>query len=69
MNICAVALNCREDIIEELEKILDKRDDNVLKPDENILKGIYKISDAEIDASGSITNVMIEKTTLLILDS
>lgn len=69
MNICAVALNCKEDIIEELEKILDKRDDNVLKPDENVLKGIYKISDAEIEASGSITNVMIEKTTLLILDS
>jgi KEOPS complex subunit Cgi121 len=69
INICAVALDCREDVIEELEKILDERDDNVLKPDENILKGIYKISDAEINASGSITHVMIEKTTLLILDS
>jgi KEOPS complex subunit Cgi121 len=69
MNICVVAVDCRGDVIEELEKILEERDDKVLKPDVNILKEIYKISDAEIVASGSITNVMIEKTTLLILDS
>jgi KEOPS complex subunit Cgi121 len=69
MNICAVAIGCKEDIIEELENILDERDDKVLKPDENNLKEIYNVSDEEIDAAGSITNVMIERTTLLILDS
>lgn len=69
MNICAIAVDCRENIIEELEKILDKKDDAVLNPDLNMLKKIYKISDAEINAAGNVTDVMIERTTLLILDS
>ena len=69
MNICAITVDCKENIVEELEILLDKKDDNVLNPDLNMLKKIYKISDAEIDAAGSVTDVMIERTTLLILDS
>ncbi len=69
MNICVVAIDCSIDIIEKLNKILDKRDDEVLNPDLDILKTIYKINDNEISATGNITDLMIEKTTLLILDT
>jgi len=69
MNICAVAVGCDEDIINKLGALLDKRDDNVLDPDENTLKKIYNISNYEIETTGSIENVMIEKTSLLILES
>ncbi|MGZ7069964.1 MAG: KEOPS complex subunit Cgi121, partial [Methanobacterium sp.] len=34
MNICAVAVDCNTDILNELEDILDKRDDEVLNPDQ-----------------------------------
>lgn len=69
MNICAIAVDCSENIMEELETILDKRDDNVLKPDETILKDIYNISNVEIDTANNISNVMIERTSLLILET
>ncbi|MGZ7044671.1 MAG: KEOPS complex subunit Cgi121, partial [Methanobacterium sp.] len=41
MNICAVAVDCNTDILNELEDILDKRDDEVLNPDQKTLKKIY----------------------------
>jgi KEOPS complex subunit Cgi121 len=69
MNICAVAVDCSENIMDELEGILKKRDDSVLKPDEVLLKDIYNISDAEIETANGISNVMIERTTLLILET
>lgn len=69
MNICAVAVDCSENIMDELGTILDKRDDNVLNPDENLLKDIYNISEGEIKTASGISNVMIEKTTLLILEA
>ena len=69
MNICAVAVDCSEDTINKLEVLLDKRDDNVLDPDEKILKKIYKISDEELKTAGNIENVMIERTSLLILEA
>lgn len=69
MNICAVAVDCSENVMDELGTILDKRDDSVLNPDENILKDIYDISEGEIKTAGGISNVMIEKTTLLILET
>ena len=69
MNICAVAVDCSENIMDELGTILDKRDDNILNPDENVLKDIYDISDGEIKTASGISNVMIEKTTLLILEA
>lgn len=69
MDICAVSVNCSEDIMDKLGSILDIRDDEILIPDENVLKDIYNLSDIEIEAAGSITNIMMEKTTLLILES
>jgi len=69
MNICAVAVDCSENIMDELEILLDKRDDSVLNPDEILLKDIYKISEEEIKTVSSISDVMIEKTTLLILET
>ena len=69
MNICAVSVDCSENIMDELGTILNKRDDNVLEPDEKLLKDIYGISDEELKTASSISNMMIEKTTLLILET
>ncbi|MGF7118712.1 KEOPS complex subunit Cgi121 [Methanobacterium oryzae] len=69
MNICAVAVDCREDIIIKLESLLDKRGNNILESNEKILKKIYDISDEELKTSGNIENVMIERTSLLILEA
>lgn len=69
MNLCIVAVDCSEGIMDKVGKILDIKDDEVLIPNENKLKAIYGISDSEINAAGSISKVMIEKTTLLILES
>lgn len=69
MNICAVAVDCREDIINKLESLLDKRENNILESNENTLKEIYDISDEEIKSAGSVENVMIERTSLLILET
>lgn len=68
-NICVVAVDCNEDLADELEKILGKRNDKVLKADKTLLKEIYNISDQEIETSGGITNIMIERTSLLILEN
>jgi KEOPS complex subunit Cgi121 len=69
MNICAVAVDCSENIMDELEDILDKKDDTVLYPDEALLKDIYSISEGEIKTASGISNVMVERTTLLILET
>ena len=69
MNICAVAVGCSENIMEKLGTILDKRDDSALNPDETLLKNIYGLSEGEIKTAGGISNLMIEKTTLLILET
>lgn len=69
MNICTVAVDCNENIMDKLGIILGKRDDSILKPDETLLKEIYNISDREIETACSISSVMIEKTTLLILET
>ncbi len=69
MNICAVAVDCNENILDKLETILDTRDDSVLKPDVTLLKDIYGISDGEIETVKDVSNVMVERTTLLILET
>lgn len=69
MNICAVTVDCSENIMDELGNILDKRDDTALDPDEALLKDIYDISEGEIKTASGISDVMIEKTTLLILET
>jgi KEOPS complex subunit Cgi121 len=65
LGVCAVALNCEKDVFNRLEKILGSKNDDVLHPDENILKEIYRISDEEIEASGSLKKILIERTALL----
>ncbi len=69
MDICVVAVGCNNDLMYKLEVLFDKRDDSVLDPDENALKKIYKISNDEIKTAGSIKNVMVERTTLLIMET
>lgn len=69
MNICAVTVDCSEDIMDELGTILNKRDDSVLDPEESLLRNIYDISEGEIKTANGVSNVMIEKTTLLILET
>jgi len=68
-NICAVLVDCNSSLDNELELLLGKRDDEVLKADENHLKDLYQISDEEIENSGGITGAMIERTSLLVLET
>lgn len=63
--ICAVFVGCEENILNEIQKILGKRDDNILIPDETVLKRLYGISDSEIEIIGSLERVMMERTALL----
>lgn len=68
-NICAVIINCNNSTVKELESILGNRNDDVIISNKTVLKDIYNISDVEIEASGNITRVMIERTSLLILEA
>jgi KEOPS complex subunit Cgi121 len=67
MKICAVAVGCNKIVLAELENIIGKKDNTILKPDYETLKELYKISDLELETLGSISNIMIEKTTSIIL--
>lgn len=69
LDICTVLVDCNDNLIDELEDILDQRDDSVLEPDQEILKKMYHISDLEIETSGSVSRVLMERTALLILES
>ncbi len=42
MNVCAVAVGCETDIMEKLGDILGERDDEVLEPNDDKLRQIYK---------------------------
>lgn len=68
-NICAVIVDCNEYAVNQLELILGKTNDEVLKPDKNRLTNIYQISNEEIEISGNITRVMIERTSILVLET
>jgi len=65
VKVCVVALNCGNDVFNRLEKILGNKYDNIIIQDENMLKQIYNISDEEIEASGSLMRILIERTALL----
>ncbi|KAF5088909.1 Kinase binding protein CGI-121 [anaerobic digester metagenome] len=67
MDICAVAVGCSEDVMPKLELVLGERDHQVFEPDENLLKKIYNINDTEIEAAGTISRVLIERTALLVI--
>jgi len=69
INICVIAVDCNKNIMDRLTDILGKRDDKILEPCEDILKNIYKISDIEVETVGNITNLLIERTALLMVET
>ena len=68
-NVCVVTVDCNNEILKEICSIFKKRNDDILKADENCLKDIYQITDGEIETTGDITRVMIERTTVLVLET
>ena len=62
MNLCAVLVNC-DDYTSELSSAFTP-DESVLAADENELKKIYKISDAELE-NMSIEEIIIDRITKL----
>ena len=62
MNLCAVLVNC-DDYTSELSSVFTP-DESVLAADENELKKIYKISDAELE-NMSIEEIIIDRITKL----
>ena len=67
MDIAVVMIDCPDYFIDEFSKYFT-RDDSVLEADESILKEIYDIPDKEL-SNIYITDVLIDKTTKLIVDS
>lgn len=68
MKICVVSINCSDDTLCKLDKIIGEKDESVLNPDVNVLKKNYEISDMEIEVSGGISYLLMERTSLLTLD-
>ena len=66
MNLCAVLINCSDEIIDKLSSMFT-RDDDVLIADNSILQKIYSISDDELD-NICMEDVIIDKITKLIVD-
>ncbi len=65
MNLCCVLINCDEHV-QELSEIFT-RDDSVLLADEEYLKKIYKISDAEL-VNMSIEEIIVDRISKLAVD-
>jgi KEOPS complex subunit Cgi121 len=69
LNVCAVAVGCAEDVMSDIGNLIGKRDDNVLEADMDKLKSLYSLSDKEINTAGSVSKLLIERTSLLILEN
>lgn len=73
MEICMVLVGCelnKDDInIENQLNNIFERDDDVLEPDETILKETYGLENEETRVLSSLTYTLIERTALLILDA
>ncbi len=69
MKVCAVAVDCEENIMDKLEDILGEREDMVLEADDDKLKELYGISKVEVETTGNISKILMERTSLLIIDS
>ena len=67
MDIAVVMIDCPDYFIDELSEYF-VRDDSVLEADESILKERYDIPDKEL-SNTYIADVLIDKTTKLIVDS
>lgn len=65
MNLCCVLINC-DDHVQDLSEIFT-RDDSVLLADEDYLKKIYKISDAEL-VNMSIEEIIVDRISKLAVD-
>ena len=69
INVCAMTVGCEGDIMIYLEKLLGKRDDKVLEVDMDKLKSLYSLTDIELKTTGSVSKLLMERTTLLILEN
>ncbi len=66
INICAVAIDCDDNIMEKLINLLGKRDDTVLEVDEDKIKKLYNITEIEAVTAGDVSKLLMERTSLLI---
>jgi hypothetical protein len=62
-------VGCEEDVMEYMVDFLGERDDDVLEEDIGKLKSLYSLSDIEIKTTGSVSKLLIERTSLLILEN
>jgi len=69
MKVCAVAVDCEENIMEKLVDVLGEREDMVLEADDDKLKELYDISNVEVETGGSVSKILIERTSLLIIET
>ena len=69
LKVCAVAVDCEENIMEKLQEVLGERQDKVLEADDDKLKELYGISSIEIETAGSIPKILMERTSLLIIET
>ncbi len=69
LKVCAVAVDCEENIMEKLQEVLGERKDKVLEADDDKLKKLYGISSVEIETAGSISKILMERTSLLIIET
>ena len=65
MNLCAVLVNC-DDYSSDLSGLFDRNDD-VLSPDVDKLKEIYKISHVELEKM-SVDDILVDRITKLTVD-
>ena len=65
MNLCAVLVNC-DDYSSDLSGLFDRNDD-VLSPDVDKLKEIYKIGDVELEKM-SVEDILVDRITKLTVD-
>jgi KEOPS complex subunit Cgi121 len=69
IEICAVAIDCDDNIMQKLANLLGRRDDVVLEADEDKLKKLYNIKEIEAETAGSVSKLLIERTALLITET
>jgi len=69
INVCVVAIDCDDNTLQRLANLLGERDDVVLEAEEEKLKKIYNITEIEADTAGSVSDLLIERTALLITET
>jgi KEOPS complex subunit Cgi121 len=66
IRVCAVAVDCDDQVMKTLNNLIGERDDKVLDVEDDKLKKIYNITDIEAVTAGSISKLLMERTSLLI---